>query len=134
MSGSLASAVGASDVSALLDCWIHAGVTWSELTSRSQRDVLVCFTAAGYSGLRFGNPTMPVEHLVESMLGGLAMMGATWPSLPTRPRNRFAIMLADCRKSERAAVENGLYRLRAETRMLPKALRDSMHSDSLVSA
>lgn len=66
--------------------WAHLGVSWNDLDATSRRLAVRLVTAAVVMPLGFRDTGIDVDKLTTQGLRALASMGATWSSLPTRPR------------------------------------------------
>ncbi len=91
-------------------------INWNDLDIQNKRIILQCFTEI----LR------RKQTLVEEIMFLLINMGATWSSLPTRPRNSMALVLGNIAIDDvhnRNKIANVMQKLQAESRMIVKSLR-----------
>ena len=91
-------------------------INWNDLDIQNKRIIIQCLTEI----LR------KKQNFVEEIMILLINMGATWSSLPTRPRNSMALVLGNIAADDvhnRVKIANIMQKLQAESRMVVKSLR-----------
>ncbi len=91
-------------------------INWNDLDIQNKRIIIKCFTET----------LQKHDYLIEKIMFSLINMGATWSTLPIRPRNSMAQVLSNIAGvdiNNRDKVANILQKLQADSRMTIKSLR-----------